>query len=485
MPRKTAKKLTAQEKKYILDNLGKRSKKTIINNIGDHAKSFINKYSKVQVELVRSNNFNKKFFSNFRGAWMFDLIENRGRTGHGDRPSYFAVFLNRNSKWVHGQGCNSRDSRTLDRIYERFRQVCLSMKYPINEIRSDGEPGFNPRGVNHVKIPSQGADHRRYSLIDNFAMHLRRVTGNGKNYANRNEYKAITDNEFATFLHDWNNQNVQSFKCTRNEMMRSEDLENSYIAYCLYHNEDVQHKRDEMFSAGEEVKIRNLDDDPFKHNQLAPRRYTIKYMNNGRVQVEDEYGNMREVNYNDIKSKVRRNIYNFTDQEKQELHNSPALVFNGVYKDYYKAEPLPAHVQQVHKNTVNRRNRHEVKELIKAEDPGISKKARESENHFTRQAIRQAQLQNEQLFQMGFIGPTTVEGQIEQVEKIKDEEKLKQNANDIILEKKKAIGLRENRVKEYLKLLKQAMIHNFRSLGMNEQRAILNQLKAIISMKSK
>ena len=306
------------------------------------------------IERIKTKALNKKFFFNHRGGWFFDIIINRRLKNNKDENVvyYYGVFLNGNTGWVKVYELASKDSNTLRSTIEDFINDCSKLdingkiiQYPVKVIISDAESGL-PNKIDDVvihKIVQSHTTHSALSRINAFASLLR------KRYRD-NTYVSIE--QMDEFVKDWNKHKIPVINCSRNQMMIDKELEEAYIASCLYHNQIVDDEGGDIFKVDDEVKIIEKNDD-YQHDKQKFGKelsgtYKILSNNKGKIElqnIEDE-SDKRIISSNNISGRVNKNSFNwkqFFGINDDELNTNPTSIISNV---------VPAHrtPQQIREN---------------------------------------------------------------------------------------------------------------------------------------
>lgn len=332
--------------KYIRSSIGNRLTQEEINNL--------KKAMGGVVEDLNTRILNKKFFFNYRGGWFFDLIINRKLSNNKDdtQVKYYGIFLNGNTGWVKAYEVDNKKKNDLTNIFHRFITGCSHLNvdghiinYPVKMIISDNESGVPNKefeGVQIQKITQSRTAHTALARINAFASHLR------KRYKD-NVY--ISPDDLSDFIESWNNSQIPTIVCSRNEMMIDEDLEEAYIASCLYYNHDVDEDTKEIFKADDKVRIIEKNDIAKSDNQKFGKELTDTYKiisnNNGNIKLENinDSSDVREVRSNAISKRVYdvnfdwKDYFGMTDEDFKPKKRTVSLV-----------EPLKRSKKELEKN---------------------------------------------------------------------------------------------------------------------------------------
>ena len=306
------------------------------------------------VERIKSKVMNKKFFFNHRGGWFFDIIINRQLKNNKDDNVvyYYGVFLNGNSGWVKVYELTSRDSNTLTKTIQNFISDCSRLEvngeiihYPVKVIISDAESGL-PNKIGDVtihKIVQSHTTHSALSRINAFASLLRKRF---------KEDTYVSIEQMNEFVDDWNKHKIPVINCSRNNMMKDKELEEAYIASCLYHNQIIDDESSDIFKVDDEVKIIEKNDDYQHDKQKFGKELTATYKilssdkGNIKLQNVENEADTRTVRTNNISGRVNKNYFDwkqFFGIGDDELNTQPVSVSHNV---------VPAHrtPQQVREN---------------------------------------------------------------------------------------------------------------------------------------
>ena len=306
------------------------------------------------VERIKSKVMNKKFFFNHRGGWFFDIIINRRLKNNKDDNVvyYYGVFLNGNSGWVKVYELTSRDSGTLTKTIQNFISDCSRLEvngeiihYPVKVIISDAESGL-PNKIGDVtihKIVQSHTTHSALSRINAFASLLRKRF---------KEDTYVSINQMEEFVDDWNKHKIPVINCSRNNMMKDKELEEAYIASCLYHNQIIDDESSDIFKVDDEVKIIEKNDDYQHDKQKFGKELTATYKilssDKGKIELQnvENKADTRTVRTNNISGRVNKNYFDwkqFFGIGDDELNTQPVSVSHNV---------VPAHrtPQQVREN---------------------------------------------------------------------------------------------------------------------------------------
>ena len=294
--RATKNKLTAEQAKLLQEALGG------------------GEFRKISAKFL-----NKKFFFNHRGGWFFDILINRSLKNNTEDTveKYYGIFLNGNTGWVKAYVLPDKKADTITNIFNMFVHDCSNLKvedkiinYPVKKIISDDEPGV-PNSLGEItiqKIKQTKTTHSALSRINAFASVLR------KRYKNKNY---VSPKELSVFIKDWNNYQIPNIICTRNEMMLDKELEEAYIASCLYHNQETEIEGEEILQKDDEVKIIEKNDKYIQDKQIfnKERTETYKIIDNkeGNITLQniDDENDVRTVRANNISRKLVKNDFNW------------------------------------------------------------------------------------------------------------------------------------------------------------------------------
>ena len=282
--------------KILSSNHGARVlKSNFLNKVSEYDISKLRNMFGSHKESIDSNALNKKFFFQYRGGWFFDLIANHKYKDNPDRTlsKYFGLFINGNSGWAKAYEVNRKNN--TKQIYQQFINDCQNLqigpnqfvKYPVKKIISDDDAAIPNKinGVDIEKIRQRGTSHGALSRINAFASHLR-------SYWKDSEY--ITLEQLEEFIDVWNNTNIKTVNCSRNEMMADKTLEEAYICASLYHNDKMEMESEQAFQKGDEIKVRELRDTFIRNPQIYKKERTETY----RVETNDR-GAIQAININD------------------------------------------------------------------------------------------------------------------------------------------------------------------------------------------
>ena len=313
-------------------------KKATVNQLTDkQAKLLQEAIGGGEFRQLNTKYLNKKFFFNHRGGWFFDILINRNLKNNTDDTveQYYGIFLNGNSGWVKAYVMPNKSASTINNIFHNFVNQCSNLeivvdegtkyhiKYPIKKIISDAEPGV-PNQINNIviqKIKQSETTHSALSRINAFASALR------KRYKNKGY---VSPEELNEFIIDWNNSKIPNIVCTRNEMMMDKELEEAYIASCLYHNQQMDDETEDILKKDDEVKIIEKNDKYIQNKQIFNQERTETYKiienvgGNIKLQNVEDANDIRDVRANNISRKLVKHNFDwksFFSMDDNSLHN--------------------------------------------------------------------------------------------------------------------------------------------------------------------
>ena len=367
-------KLPDKLRKALLNSRG-QMKSTRINRAYEYAKENDMKITKKQIkdymkeiedfteEKVDFGKMNKQFVFNFIGGFFADIgfnrnkeagiavdgerkVDKRGKVINQGWLKEFVVLVHGNSGWARAYQINNRTKAQVSVVVKSFIQEMESkFNYPVKRIVTDNDLCFKDKDIPYVNVTAEihenndidgteiyHKNHRLFSRIDTFMSHLRSYAWNQyqKDPNARIGLQKVTERKelyipwdtVNQFIWEWNQHHIPNVRCSREEMMKDQDLEKAYICMALYANEGKDKFIKDRLANNMEVRLTG-ENNVFGNRQMKahnerPGTYTItKTMTNQYVGVNTN--NPADVVYfhpNEVNSIVHRGKY---QQEMDEL----------------------------------------------------------------------------------------------------------------------------------------------------------------------
>jgi hypothetical protein len=245
---------------------------------------------------VSKQKYTTKFFNNFRGGWTFDIMYGRNRDAVDD--DLYAVFVNNNSKYVWACEIKNRSQPELNSITQDFTIWAEKNKIPIRGgITADKEKAL--QSLQQYTTHTAKLEHHKFGVVDGFIQAAR--------YWNENNGfgKGITWERLKNFIDQvWNKSKVNFMNCTREEMLYSEDLEETYICKNIYYNLNKLENRKDI-KEGQEVEVRKEGKSSFEHRHTRhqPGKWKVVSTEQNRAVVKNEKGEEKRIYYGQIRRK--------------------------------------------------------------------------------------------------------------------------------------------------------------------------------------
>ena len=367
-------KLPDKLRKALLNSRG-QMKATRVNRAFDYAKENDMKITKKQIkdyikeiedfseEKVDFGKMNKQFVFNYLGGFFADIGFNRNATAgiavDGERQvdkrgkvinqgwlKEFVVLVHGNSGYARAYQINNKTRAQVSVVVNSFiQEMERKFKYPVKRIVTDNDQCFKDQNIPYVNVTAEihenndidgeeiyHKNHRLFSRIDSFMSHLRRYAWNqyqkdrnariALQKVNEKKELYIPWDTVNQFIWEWNQHIIPVIRCSREEMLKDQDLEKAYICMALYANEGKDKFVHERLANNMEVRLTG-ENNVFGNRQMKahnerPGTYTItRTMNNQYVGVNTQ--NPADVVYfhpNEVNSIVHRGKY---EEEMNEL----------------------------------------------------------------------------------------------------------------------------------------------------------------------